>query len=369
MGEKAAGSDIDEDSKPVQDRVIGRPASPAPIQRKAYIRRKVVHTWREKTKTSRGQAVKDLITADESYYFHSKDEMEEYAQGRSEGLGFLGDTWIRLGPQLTVLGEIHTSDENALSIAKATKTERFLHEGYTKAPAEEIEDLAEPLAARKRVMDVKSGSTGRLSHEAEDFLPKTLRGLHGVFVRSDYQLHGSSVEALLTRMAMIYAKGCDSGSSLNAYYRQNQEMFDATIDELGSDVSLGNTTFSNRMKAADSSALWDDFISAYVNYVTPIIQQARETASEQDQSTFDSKWRVAPSGDYGPEDSPKMQAEKMRDFSMYQHIKKAKADRFLLYGLGNLHHERLEKVLDEENIDHDTVTHFLAEQDKAHKQE
>ncbi len=54
--------------------------------------------------------------------------------------------------------------------------------------------------------------------------------------------------------------------------------------------------------------------------------------------------------------------ERERDLSMYQHIKQARDEGCLLFGLGKFHYQRLQKLLEAEGIAHTTVAAFLAEQ-------
>ncbi|MGG1518712.1 hypothetical protein ABE504_25055 [Paenibacillus oryzisoli] len=368
--------------KPIADagRIQAAPAaSQDAIQRKVYIKRTLIGGYRHKTKTGRGSEgaggrnVNTMIGDDKSRYFNSKDEMSEYAANTTEKIGYVDktDAWIRIPDELTVIGEIHT-ETTLHDVVKAVGTDKFMYEGYTEHPAEAADnpELESAMSQRDAVGHAKFGGIGTgpgaKSHYAESFYPKVIRGLQGLNVSYDYRVMGSEAEKKLFGMAIRFAASADEESPLYQTYAAQEDLWQRTAASLEGD-DLSAEPLTEAMNAAKSKALFTAFIRDVTAYATQKAQEEQAQASAEDKKAFADNWHVAKK-DYGAAGSEIMKAEKARDFSMFQHIKKAKTDGYLLYGLGDLHLQRIKELLDAEGIKSVNMNTFMDEQKTTHPQ-
>ncbi|NQX65970.1 hypothetical protein HQN90_07505 [Paenibacillus alba] len=354
-------------------------ASQADIQRKVYIKKTLFGGYRNKTKSGRGSEgtgernVNTMMGDSKSRYFNSKDEMSQYAGDTTEKIGYVEktNTWIRLPDELTVIGEKHTAT-TLHEVVKAVGTDKFMYEGYTEHPAEAADnpELKATMRQRDAVGDAKFGGVGSgpgtKSHYAESFYPKIIRGLQGLTVGYDYQVMGSEAEKNLLGMAIRFGASADEDSGLYRAYTTQEDLWKSTATSLEGDTHSAEP-LTAAMRTAGSSDLFTTFVQELTDYATLKIQEEQAHASAADKKAFSDNWHVA-KVDYDVEGSEIMKAEKARDFSMFQHIKKAKSDGYLLYGLGDLHLQRIKKLLDTEGIKSENMNTFISNQEENHPQ-
>lgn len=354
-------------------------ASQADIQRKVYIKKALFGGYRNKTKSGRGSEgtgernVNTMIGDDKSRYFNSKNEMSQYAANTTEKIGFVEKTgtWIRIPDELTVIGEKHTAT-TLHDVVKAVGTDKFMHEGYTEHPAEAADnpELLAAMRQRDAIGDAKFGGvgsgSGTKSHYAESFYPKIIRGLQGLKVRHDYQVIGSEAEKHLLGMAIRFAASADEDSDLYQTYMAHEELWKSTATSLEGDTHSAEP-LAAVMLTARSSDLFTTFVQGLTDYATTKIQEEQAQATTADKNAFAANWHVA-KPDYDVEGSEIMKAEKARDFSMFQHIKKARSEGYLLYGHGDLHLLRIKELLDAEGIKSVNMNTFISNQEENHPQ-
>lgn len=350
------------------------------IQRKVYIKRTLLPGYRNKTKSSHGNEgkgqrnVDSMMSDEKSRYFDSKEEMTQYAAGTTDKVGYVEktNTWIRIPSELTVIGEDHTETTIA-DVVKAVGTDKFMYEGFTEHPPEASDnpELEEAMKSRDAYVTDKFGGVGvgpeSKNHRSESFYPKIVRALQGVTVNEFfYDVEGSSTEITYLAMAIRLASSAQEGSALYQTYMANEEMWKQTA-ATASSASMYKTPLVTAMKQAGSSQLFTDFIRDLSEYAYSKIEQEQAAAPAEDKDAFAENWHVAKK-DYDKDGSDIMKAEKARDFSMYQHIKKAQSDGYLLYGLGDMHLQRLKELLDAESIKNVNMDKFISKQATDHPQ-
>lgn len=319
--------------------------------------------------------VQNMLSDTPKRYFNSKAEMRSFANQQTDNIGFLKSkkhsAWIRLPTTFTVVGEDHDST-TLPDMVKATGTDKFMYEPYTEKP-EGIAPggaLDTDMKAREQTINNKMGKApapGDKSHYAESFFPKAMRALTGIKL-NNHKILGSEIEAKLLRMALLAAAEIDA-TDPTAFptYHANKVLFDTTAAELQA-ATPAETSLTQSMERAKSDDLYTQFVGDFDAYTDLKVQAERGRASAKDRTAFDTNWHRAEGNDYDVDGSPIMKAEKNRDFSMYQHIKKAKASGYLLFGLGDLHRLRLKDLLAAEGIPHMHMDDYIAQQKAAHPQ-
>ncbi|MEH2279650.1 MAG: hypothetical protein V7K40_34020 [Nostoc sp.] len=295
-----------------------------------------------------------MLNDDIVRYFNSKNEFFKYAEEKTENIGYVKkkQTWIRLPNQLIVLGENHNKT-TLTDIVNAVHTQKFMYEGYTELPEETTTKIKTLIAERDQYLNKKMNldKNDKYNHKAEDFYPKVLKGLYNIkFVQDLPQLKPPS--DYLIKAAIITAASCDKTSELYKIYKQEREMFDSISNENLNDV-LGKTD-------KEIWKIFKDFRNEFTKYAEVKIERTKK-ANPKDTSEFQSDKNYSKE-----EKDPERKADKERDFSMYQHIKKAKAEGYLLYGLGEFHRERLQNLLDKEGIQNQEMDEFLENQRKKY---
>jgi len=342
--------------------------APLPVQRLVYIRNRIGSGWRRKTGRSTraahgrlgGPTVRDMMVDADKRFFQSKAEMSRWARGEIDTMGYVAKaaTWVRVQPgSFTVIGENHSAVTMA-DLAKGLHTERFRYEPYTEnVTALENQPLHAAVAGRKQQKDVEIGSAvGTRAHEAEDLHPKILRGLTGLSSHQS-KVMGSPAELRLLGWAIL-----DAATPANAVrletYRDNEVALDALAQTLVAIPDGGHN------RVVDLAwAVFEEFKAQYTVLVQEKVAALRTSAAPADVAAFEHAahgWRLAPSGDYASDPAHEMmQAEKARDFSLFLHMKRAKADGDLLFGVGFLHEKRLGRLLDAEGIGHTEMSTFI----------
>ncbi|WP_334908639.1 eCIS core domain-containing protein [Nostoc sp.] len=346
------------------------------IQRKVMIKNDLSETnegneYREKTKYNKynflakgvkGREIEKMLTDDPVRYFDSKDELYKFAKDKTEKIGFVEKekAWIRLENQLIVLGENHRRT-TLTDIVNAVHTKKFMYEAYVEFPPEKNSEIEKIITEREKTFNKKMNlvDDNRNSHKAEDFYPKALRILYG-FKSIDALLRAGDSELYLMKSARIVAINCDRNSGLYQIYQNNRLILDSLMNN--------NREQLENKENVTNWKIFTGFRTAFEKHAEEKIKQKKEKAKEEDRNNFDENWEVNKPDFSQDKNDPEMQAENARDFSMYQHIKQAKAKGYLLYGLGNLHRTRLEGVLDKEGIQHQEMDEFIEKQEKKYPQ-
>lgn len=363
------------------------PVAGPTLQRKVMIKQvpipKVRGPYRHKQASSQGaigtgpRNVGAMIADDPVRYFESKAELYGYARRTTDRIGYVpsAEAWVRLPNELTVMGEEHSADPNVSHIVTAVGTNRFMHEAFTAKPENltEADEVVAALDARAESHNPRFGVAqgGQARHYAEDFYPKVMRGLTGIY-SSGYRVVAAPAEKPLLRMAILDAKRlvvddpeAEEDEQHFRTYLANRRLFDETAEHLVNGQSE-TSPLSQRMSSTQSSQLWDNFLAEYSQYAYEQIAASQERMPMADKQAF-TRTYDATKGNY--QNAAMMKAEKARDLSMYQHIKAARAQGYLLYGLGYHHHDRMADLLDEQGIKHSTVASFILAQKAAHPQE
>jgi hypothetical protein len=361
------------------------PLAPPSIQRKVYVGGKQLLKEPGGAKGSRQEegkgerSVQNMIVDNKSRYFKNKQEVYDYADEKTETIGYVEQgegAWIRLKDnELLVLGEKHPKegrgpgDEAALvDIVKAVGTKRFMWEAYTELPPWTAEDA--PLRQTMQKRQEAKEETFRIahltghSHEAESFFPKVWRGLAGMNFEYNNDLVSTEIEWQAFQWAILAAaEAKDSAPALHEVYKGNKEALDLAV----------STEWPARQQWVEAVGVEQAKASlkAMHNAVAAHVTETRKAVPDRqkkDFKDFNKGWHRA-KDDYSKNpDDPKMQADKARDFSMYQHILQAKKKKYLLYGLGYLHGQRLQGLLKSQRIKYMKVGDFIEQQRKKYPQ-
>lgn len=344
------------------------------VQRKVFIKNTQqpldpttgLTNYRRKTKTRRGQSIRQLIQDDESYYFDSKTEMSDFAAGSAPNIGYLEreQQWIRLPEQLTVIGEDHGETTTA-HLAAATECTRYKYEGFTAQPEGHVNDNLR--AARQQRSDQVAADSGMstmptVDNEGESFFPKLLRMLDEVNIGPN-RLTLNDFGRRAFRWSILYAQRAQR-TPINYFYRRNQGILDQAAGELAPNSGIANLIFN----ANDSNRrIARQFYQVIANTCRQKI--AEERASLGNTATnFSQHWDGTASRRYGAGKEMANEADDARDLSMYHHILQAQQAGFLLYGLGNNHRLRMSALLTHDGIEHKTMAAFLADQRRRYPQ-
>jgi hypothetical protein len=322
-----------------------------------------------------------MIADEKSRYFKNEQEVYDYADEKTKTIGYVEQgqgAWIRLNDdELLVLGEKHPKEGRSrtdpaalVDIVKAVGTKRFKWELYTKLPpwigknAPMRQEMKERLAAKEKTFGI-THLTGR-SHGAESFFPKVWRGLAGLFNERDKPV-GLKSEWELFQEAIRAVKAKGSAPALHKVYQDYQEALD-----LAESIKWGPTAQEQWVKKAmgpDKRDLAVESVLALQQAIAAYLTEPMEADPDQ-QKGFNKQWRPV-KGDYSQDpDNPIMQAEKARDFSMYQHILQAAKNNYLLYGFGEVHGKRLKSLLkSHKGIKYMTIRDFIAQQRKKYPQD
>jgi hypothetical protein len=347
--------------------------APLQLQRLVYIRNRIGSGWRRKTGRSTraghgrlgGPTVGDMMVDADKRFFESKAEMSRWARGGIDTMGYVANaaTWVRVRPgSFTVIGENHSAVTMA-DLAKGLHTDRFRYEAYTEnVGALENPDLHAAVSHRKQQKDVQIGSAvGTRAHEAEDLHPKILRSLTGL-IPNQSKVMGTPAELRLLGWAILDAATPANAAQLDTY-RDNEVALDALAQTL---VAMPDSGPSRVVDLA--WAVFEEFKAEYTALVQAKVDALRASAVPADVAAFDAHWHLAVgpfktfkrSGDYQRDPAHEMmQAEKARDLSLFLHMKRAKADGDLLFGVGELHQDRLNRLLESQGIAHTDMTTFI----------
>ncbi|HEU5003225.1 MAG TPA: hypothetical protein VFW71_10670 [Actinomycetota bacterium] len=351
------------------------------VQRLVYIGQQ--GGWRQKTgrswRTLHGKLTRDrpavgtMLTDAIPRFFPNKDEMSRWAKGEIDSMGYVTKerTWVKVHPNsFTVIGENHSATTMA-DLARGLHTSRFLYEPYTENVAAATNPALHAAVARRRGMkNTEIGrAAGNRAHEAEDLHPKILRGLTGLEESTPARkVRGTPAELRLLGWAILDSARAEPAAGLATYLGNR-----ATLDTLATTlVALPDGTAKQEIDLR--WAIFTPFKNEWAAYAQHKIDAVRAAAAPADIAAFDDPaagWRVATgahrtlagAGDYQADPAHEiMRAERARDFSIFQHIKKARADGDLFFGLGELHQNRLARILDAQGIHHTDMVTFMDQQ-------
>ncbi|CAN1209967.1 hypothetical protein TUMEXPCC7403_07055 [Tumidithrix helvetica PCC 7403] len=357
------------------------------IQRKAYI--------------GDGYAIPDkpteegrkLLEDEQVRRFKDSDEFEKFAKdGRVEGIGKLSDgTWVRLPETTLVLGEDH-GDPKSPEIIQATNIEKkFRYEGFTRHSDDRLknsEDLRDNVnASKKKAIKNKTGKDisdddlgDEPSHDAEHALPVYARSIadvialvkgqkkgedvKGMKVSAGTELEGgySLFKALLSRMraALIYCKSYGNKSLsmhlLKQFYNNNSKAVDDAILRLSMDDKVTMPDFE---KLGITAELMETLATAFETAAKQKLKLTTKYDLDQFKESLDR--RAEPSvaiTDRAKED------DYLRDASMLEMIKEAKASGDRLFTIGDAHRIKLQGHIQGLGLEAKLDTKFIQEQVK-----
>ncbi|MEH2221902.1 eCIS core domain-containing protein [Nostoc sp.] len=349
------------------------------IQRKIFIGKK------EKKKSkmlniltgkSKNNELDEMLNDSKCRYFKSENELSDFVAKKTENIGYLetkhNKGWIRLENELIVLGEYHNKT-TLVDIVNAVGTKKFRYEPYIEVPPELAEnpEIKKEIADREKLFNDKTnlGNDDRNSHKAEDLYPKILTVLSDLSydeINNKMRIKDhilSDVMKAVLNLAIITAANCEKNSELYNFYQRNERIFSiikSTVVENSKNIKEGE---HNEI----DGEIFCEFHSLFEQYADEKIEKEQQKINEIDRTKFNKEWQRA-SKDFPSKMEGKMKAEKARDFSMYQHIKTAKDQNYLLFGLGNLHRERLNKLLNEEQIKNQSIDDFMEAQKHLYPQ-
>ncbi len=397
---------------------------PMPIQRAIYLgsdkQRLETPQQEERKKKSenKNQKVEDMGSdPNRHFYFNDEQEMQDYASGKTETIGYeeKNQAWVRIpNDKLLVLGEDH-SQTTLPDIVRATKTKKYIYEPYTEYPQELLQEskrLQQTSHKRNKEFDLKSGQKpdkSSSSHNAEKLLPKLIVALLGLRTKvneavedvamnprnqgtrtslrssgkkrmnrilnrfgsgsatpqSNYER--SQAELYYLRVAMLMAtKAAKYQQNPQDLWNEHQEQFNTTAKQLKQGKELKNTEFIQSI--VQGQFTYDAFLQSFKNAANAELQSS---GKEEEFSQFEENKVLAQSGKVAQEDQQdKKKFENMREFYMYEKIKKAQEDGYLLAGIGYAHQRGLEGKLDNiPGIEVKAMWDFVDEQKAEHPQQ
>jgi len=331
------------------------------VQRKVHIKGDLL----PKTSTGRGAAAQALIDDPQhTYYFDSKQELEAYATGATDHIGLVGNTWVRLPEQLTVLGEDH-SGVTLMNLVAATRTTKYRYEGITAPPGDQYSlELAGAMVDRQQDITSKKGARDATpANQGEAFLPKVM------YMLGHVKLGGNAWDETGMRAmlwAILYAKG-DPGPLGNCY-RADAAMFDAIV------------TANGRVGVQADPDVVQAFIDAFAAHARAASAKHLESISPNDRAAFKEDRDQRPNqqrdrgfveqakGNPAATDYLRDEADDAREVTMFEHVRRAIAEGLLLFGVGNNHRVQLAPHLDRAGVPHQHMNDFLAAQARKHPQ-
>lgn len=335
------------------------PSNHAPVQRKVFVQG-ILWGYNELKDAKNDENVKRLIDYPLPMYFKNKAEVLKYSKGETDNIGRVQsggkDTWIRLHENdLYVLGENHTQTTTG-DIVRATKTDKFMYEPYTESPTDQPnnEALNAEMNAKKTEFNTSFGAKENgMSHEAESFLPKAARGVSGIQI-SDSYISCTDTEGRLLKWAILYAAEAENQTTLRAFYNTNA----ALLNTIAS--GLSNTKLEKIDGVNSNKPILQNFLDTFHTHAMQKAAEEKASLAPDDRAAFDTNYQKI--RQYGKASTD--QAEEARDISMFKHILAAKQSGYLIYGLGEIHRERMAALLDSKNIKHLKIEDYIKQQSR-----
>jgi hypothetical protein len=349
----------------------GHAAGPA-IQRKVFIGKKELDQLPPAGDAGQGdRSVQSMINDHRSRYFKSEQELYDYAARRTETIGYVDKlkAWVRLNEsELLVLGEKHGKQNPTLpDVADAVGTDRWMYEQYSDLPLwlfTEHDKLPAVTRGRARVWgDLAQKRREGSGHESETFAAKLWRGLAGFKLGDDpdWELKIISNPEWDLLESAIFA-----GAVAKDYMPLVHQAYLAHRKALEPALSLGFDQRTDWPRRAPWPAIKNG-VAALHKALAYTVQDTMEAHPLH--KPFSKGWRPAKK-DYP--DELMLASDRARDLSMYQSILRAANERYLLYGFGKMHGERLQELLNQQGarrkIKYREITEFKDQQRKRYPQ-
>jgi hypothetical protein len=358
------------------------PGPPPTVQRAVYLEN--AGAWQRKTrKTRKGlvgsrgrESILRMIDDNIPRFFATKQDMISYAKGLTDNMGYVGSarTWAMVD-RFTVFGEAHDAPTTLPNLARAFRTDLFMYEPLIENVEAANRALRRAVARRARDIHRRVKYPGyrpsREQHQAEDLKPKLLRSLEGIACNESAHVVGTKNELRGLRWAILDAAAHAQHPHLKAYAK-NPALYHRAAQAIVALEADPRRDFSRLRMTALTQEEFTDFKDGYVQFAQESIDLAHDAvpaawAAFQGPGGWHRVNRELTSQsnivcDYALDTHPLMLAERMRDFSMLQHIRAARNRGYLLFGIGEVHEKRLFDILDAENIPHWEMTVFLEDQ-------
>jgi hypothetical protein len=296
-----------------------------------------------------------------NYYFDTEAEMMAYSRKQTKGrnMGVIEWTpgnkvWIRLvdeifGGKPILLGEVHT-DKNGLDIVKATGVNKFRHEAFTEYQlpawdqnsnraevAKAVEAHVAKLKAKYKVPASKYDQFG------EDVLPKMWRvvAAFGTNLKPT-SINWPETERKYFPIAVTYAAGIqDDAYSELVSMATSDPVVEFVADLAAVDARTGNYKYARFRKIPvagrdEKTKAVIEFIDEFSLYCAAVLR-LESKVSKADMALLQRRVKL---NDY----EAIAASEMYRDISMFEHMKKAIAAKYLLFIAGDTHRQRLEPV-------------------------
>jgi hypothetical protein len=340
-------------------------ASPA-IQRQVYLGKQsqakveltpAAVSWWEKQKGSGDRKVSNMLTDEPKRYFNDKAEMINYAQGKTENMGYLTpeNTWIRLPEnRLLVLGEDHSST-TLNDVVKATGAKNYLYEPNTEMPADlagSSKRVRAAISTRKDELNLKAGrKDDKIDHNLEKSMAKVVVGLDGMASKINTAVNKpvtsgtgkkaatgytrGAAELFYFRLALlISAKAAKHNKNPQPLWTAQQAVLNQSYKQLLDNLPLEQTDF---VKAISKDAFtFDQFLESFK---TAALMELQHSDKGNEYAGFRTEHT-----DMQASNERVKEYEKMREFHMVQKIK-AGLGSYSLVGMGDVHRGHLETLL------------------------
>jgi hypothetical protein len=318
-------------------------------QRKVFIRKKQLDQLPPAGDAGHGvRSVQSMIADYPSRYFKSEQELYAYANRQTETIGYVDKlkTWVRLNEdELLVLGEKHGPTQPTLpDVASAVGTNRWMYEGYSDVPLwlfTEHARLPTVTSGRNRVWGELAEKRRQGSgHEAESFATKLWRGVAAFDFDDDDPLF--KLKTVSRSEWGLLESAIFAGAVSQKYMPGLHEAYVAHKKALEPVLSLGY----------DQRTDWLDRVPLpAIRKGMTALQKATSYFTHENMVThplyerFSAGWHPAKS-DYP--NKFMLTGDRARDLSMYQNILRAANETYLLYGLGKMHGQRLQDLLNQQ---------------------
>ncbi|HEX5417812.1 MAG TPA: hypothetical protein VFZ25_19315 [Chloroflexota bacterium] len=353
----------------------------APIQRKVFVGDEHAPYAGDQSNPKVAAMVRD----DPVRRFKNNAEVTDYAEGKVDNVGYLTGArqWVRVDDPFVVLGEDHGADTTVLELVAALKTRRFRYEGfdhYSKTRLKSSQELRDRRTERARERSEEHGlaAVDEKEHEAEHVLPKIARTL-------------PDVQELIRRQGareLVAEEDVTPGAPLPAGYALAKTLLKMFLDALIYSRSYGSKFFKHPIKAfysqhqPDLDAAISALQAAEKLNTVPDLQSLAFIRSGL--PAMIATYERAAMGKLKIKDAPALRAWKaklnlkkekkvtltdkaqeldyLRDYSMFQTVKKSKAAGDLVFGMGDAHREKLTGVLADVGIKDRKLKDLLKEE-------
>lgn len=341
--------------------------------------------------------------------FTSTKELEDYANGKTDYIGDVatkaaGTFWYRLPKnKLTVLGEIHDNPNgNAEDVILGLGTSRFMYEGFNElADVAPFEQSQIGTSTKTRLASVHKGvrlagavDRSKFNPDLENIVIKALTGAaiaRNEYIAADPPTMSSAEQKMWGKRAstndysygervalylsfaihiardiaaysfgkefMMESNYFQSARRLMENYKKNKTELDNFSNAKDGDDLIGiyeltsPGSFANLPVIKDFSVVFHEFGSRYIEQLGSDVKNKKLEA----QGTALAGNLGATINDLSP----------AREEIMWQKIQTAVANKYLIVGMGDAHHQNLKARLDAAKINHAEVEQSLNDQKTA----